>query len=57
MTGQRVAVLDQGQQPAGRHRLHWNGRDGEGRHLASGIYLYRLVTGENVLTRKLTLLR
>ena len=57
LTGQRVAVLHQGPQEAGRHRLHWDGRDEEGRPLASGIYLYRLVTEENVLTRKLTLLR
>ena len=57
LTGQRVAVLDQGHKKAGIHRLHWDGRDSEGRPLASGIYLYRLVTAEDVLTRKLTLLR
>ena len=57
LTGQRLAVLAQGPQQAGRHRLHWDGRDHEGRPLASGVYLYRLVTGEGVLTRKLTLLR
>ena len=55
--GQRVAVLRQGPQQAGYHRLHWNAQDEEGRPLASGIYLYRLVTTEGVLTRKLTLLR
>ncbi len=57
LTGQRVAVLSRGQQKAGRHRLHWDGRDDEGRPLASGIYLYRLVTDEGIRTRKLTLLR
>ena len=57
LTGQRVAVLDQGQKQAGRHRLLWDGRDREGRPMASGIYLYRLVTPEDVLSRKLTLLR
>ena len=57
LTGQRVAVLNEGPQPAGHHRLHWDGRDRAGRPLASGTYLYRLVTGEGVLTRKLTLLR
>ena len=55
--GQRVAVLRQGPQQAGYHQLHWNGRDREGRSLASGIYLYSLVTEEGILTRKLTLLR
>ena len=57
LTGQRVAILLQGPQQAGLHRLHWDGRDGEGRPLASGIYLYRLVTAEGALTRKLVLLR
>ena len=57
LTGQRVAVLYQGLQQAGYHRLRWDGRDAAGHPLASGIYLYRLVTGEVILTRKLTLLR
>ena len=57
LTGQRVAVLRHGQQQAGYHQLRWDGRDDEGRSVASGLYLYRLVTDETVLTRKLTLLR
>ena len=57
LTGQRVAVLQQGLQQAGYHRLHWDGRDDVGRPVASGLYLYRLVTDEVVLTRKLVLLR
>ena len=57
LTGQRVAVLQQGPQRAGYHRLRWNGRDDAGRPVASGLYLYRLVTSEDVLTRKLVLLR
>ena len=57
VTGQRVAVLHQGLQQAGYHRLRWNGRDDAGHPVASGIYLYRLVKEKGVLTRKLTLLR
>ena len=57
LTGQRVAVLRHGLQQAGYHQLHWDGRDDAGRSVASGLYLYRLVTDEVVLTRKLTLLR
>ena len=57
LTGQRVAVLHRGPKKAGVHRVRWNGRDNRGRPLASGVYLYRLVTTENVQTRKLTLLR
>ena len=57
LTGQRVSVLHQGPRKAGSHRVHWDGRDDNGRSLASGVYLYRLVTGERVQARKLTLLR
>ena len=57
LSGQRVAILSTGPQQEGRHRLAWDGRDSEGRPLASGIYLYRLVAAEGVLTRKLILLR
>ena len=57
VTGQRVTVLHQGSTKAGFHRVHWNGRDDRGRPLASGVYLYRLVTPGDVHTRKLTLLR
>ena len=57
LTGQRVAVLRHGLEQAGYHRLRWDGRDDAGRPVASGIYLYRLVTSKDVLTRKLILLR
>ena len=57
LTGQRVAVLHGGTKKAGVHRVHWDGRDDQGRQLASGVYLYRLSTAEDVQTRKLTLLR
>ena len=57
LTGQRVAVLHEGPHKAGFHRRHWDGRDDQGRLLASGVYLYRLVTADGAHTRKLTLLR
>ena len=57
LTGQRVTVLHEGPRKAGLHRLRWDGRDERGRFLASGVYVYRLVTSEAVQTRKFTLLR
>jgi len=57
VTGQRVAILHQGPQQAGYHRLPYEARDDEGRPLASGIYFYRIETTNGILTRKLTLLR
>ena len=57
LTNQRVAVLHEGQKKAGFHRLRWEGRSDQGHPLASGVYVYRLVTGDRTQTRKLTLLR
>ena len=57
ISGQQVAKLVQGMRPAGRYQVLWDGRDGAGAELASGVYLYRLQTGNQVETRKLLLLR
>ncbi len=57
LMGQRVANLVRGVQEAGPHVLQWNGRDEQGRELASGVYFYHLQAGAQVETRKLLLLR
>jgi immune inhibitor A len=57
LLGQCVATLVHGPQEAGPHTLVWNGRDDQGRELASGVYFYRLQAGTQVQTRKLLLLR
>ena len=59
LTGQRVATLTEGVREAGTYAVGWDGRDDDGRALASGVYLYRLQTGsgQEVEMRKLLLLR
>ena len=57
LNGQRVAVLREGKADAGPHRLVWDGLDRQGRSVASGVYLYRLITDQGVFTQKLTLIR
>ena len=53
LAGQRIAVLHQGLQRAGYHRFEWSGRDDLGRQVASGLYLYQLITPQETLRRKL----
>lgn len=57
MFGEKVVQLVEGFRDAGRHSVHWDGRDRDGRDLASGFYLYRLQVGDWTETRKLLLLR
>ena len=57
LAGQRVADLVRGRREAGRHRVSWDGRDGSGLPLASGVYLVRLSAGRWIGTEKLLLLR
>jgi len=59
LTGQQVETLVQGMRNAGTYTLRWDGRDDDGRQLASGVYLYQLRTGDGqqVETRKLVLIR
>ncbi len=40
--GRGVARVSDGVLPPGSHRLVWQGRDGAGRAVASGVYFYRL---------------
>ena len=59
LAGQRVVTLADGARAAGTYTVRWDGRDDDGRALASGVYLYRLRTdeGQQQETRKLILLR
>ncbi|MBI5267468.1 MAG: T9SS type A sorting domain-containing protein, partial [candidate division Zixibacteria bacterium] len=55
--GQEVATVIDRFFAAGRHSVTWDGRNGMGTPTASGVYFYRLVTGEFSETKKLALIR
>jgi hypothetical protein len=57
LRGRLVRTLFDGPQQAGARSVEWNGTDGGGARVSSGIYLYRLVAGEHVEQKKLTLLK
>ncbi|REL39268.1 T9SS C-terminal target domain-containing protein [Rhodohalobacter sp. SW132] len=52
MLGQRVAVLADENKQAGFHQVEFNASG-----LASGTYIYRMTAGEEVISRKLTLIK
>ena len=60
LLGQKVVTLIKQTREGGAFAVHvqWNGRDKDGRSLATGVYFYRLQAGaQHVETRKLLLLR
>jgi len=57
LRGQRVRTLVSDVMEAGRHAVVWDGRDGEGREVASGIYFYKLKAGTFSQTKRMLLLR
>ncbi len=50
--GQKVRVLAEGFQSAGRHRVSFDGAS-----LSSGVYLYRLRAGDRIAERKMLLIK
>jgi flagellar hook assembly protein FlgD len=50
-------LVDDATMGAGAHVVSWDGRDDDGRELASGAYFYRLESGEEVVSGRMTLLR
>lgn len=57
VSGRRVCTLADRRMEPGQIALSWDGRDGGGRGVGSGIYFYRLRAGEFEAVRKLTLLK
>jgi hypothetical protein len=57
MLGQRVRTLLNGDVDAGTFTIYWNGRDDAGRGVASGVYLYRLISKDFTSTKKMVLVR
>ncbi len=55
--GQRVRTLVQEIQAEGRYQIVWNGRNDSGVSVASGVYLSRLSSAQEVQVRRLLLLK
>jgi hypothetical protein len=55
--GRLVRMLVDGVQPRGTHDITWDGRDGAGNPVGSGVYFYRLTAGKFTDSRKMVLLK
>ncbi|MEW6752975.1 MAG: FlgD immunoglobulin-like domain containing protein [Candidatus Latescibacterota bacterium] len=55
--GQRVRLLVDEPRAAGAHRVTWDGRDQQGRAVASGVYVARMLAGRRTWERSVVLAR
>ena len=52
LKGREVAILFEGSQAAGRHKINWDGTGSP-----SGVYIYRLKAGDDIHTGKMSLMK
>ena len=57
ISGAKVVTLVNNNQPAGNYQVIWDGRDSQGKVVATGVYFYRLSADGQSLTRRMTLLK
>jgi len=55
--GQQVKVVTDRRYDVGRHQVVWDGKDGNGHDVATGVYLAKLKAADTEATRKVLLLR
>ena len=55
--GQEVTTLINKEMKAGYHMIKWNGQNKLGIKVASGMYIYQLLTPEKTQTMKMILMK
>ncbi len=55
--GRLITRLVDARNIVGERTVRWDGKDGRGNDVSSGVYFYRLQTGDQFFSRKLILLR
>lgn len=57
LSGQEIRVLAEGKYSSGLHTISWDAKDNYGKTVPAGIYIYRIVTGEFIQSKKLLLVK
>jgi hypothetical protein len=57
LKGQKIRTLVHDNLKKGLHKVNWDGKNAFGKKVASGIYLYKLKTKDNTLSKKMLIIR
>ncbi len=57
VSGRHIRTLVSKDMEAGDHKVLWDGKNSSGSGVASGVYFYRIIAGQNTATKKMVLLR
>ncbi|MFC1552617.1 T9SS type A sorting domain-containing protein [Candidatus Latescibacterota bacterium] len=57
MIGQKIRELVSADMPVGVHSVLWDGRDQNGLAVSSGVFLSRLISGDNVVSSRMMLVK
>jgi flagellar hook assembly protein FlgD len=57
MRGRLIRTLVNEEKNPGNYSVHWDGRDTKDQDVGSGVYIYRIVAGDFLLTKKMVIIR
>ncbi|MEX1140681.1 MAG: FlgD immunoglobulin-like domain containing protein, partial [Bacteroidota bacterium] len=57
LLGEKVKTLARGEHTAGTYRVTWDGTDDHGTRVPTGVYFYRLVSGEYVSAKRMVMIK
>lgn len=57
LMGQKIKTLVNGELSTGFHHVKWDGKNDAGNPVASGVYVYQLVTSAGIQSKKMILMR
>ena len=57
LDGRKIRTLAEGLYPAGNNKVDWDGTNETGNKVPSGIYLYRITTKDNTITKRMVVIR
>ena len=55
--GVKKKSLTSGQYTSGSHSITWDGKDDQGKTVSSGLYMYKLITSNQQISKKMLLLK